>query len=584
MQRSQCNRHVGSPHARGDGPAMRDVASPALTFSPRAWGWSGPAVATRDDRARSPHVRGDGPPAVAGRRHGSDVLPTCVGMVRSAATSLTPDHSSPHARGDGPTSDVAGMRSWRRSPHVRGDGPRRRLRPGRRRARSPHARGDGPQSRPVRRPAGRRSPHARGDGPQIAARSADHAGSSPHVRGDGPRQWCAHRLARIGSPHVRGDGPNMPTRRDAPVVVLPTCVGMVRTRGDVGVRRERFSPRAWGWSDIDRTSDVWRVVLPTCVGMVRAIAGNGTRSHGVLPTCVGMVRPVHRADPPRLSVLPTCVGMVRTDGQARRWRARSPHVRGDGPQSSLARCEPPGRFSPRAWGWSADRRGPCEIARAFSPRAWGWSEQRVGAAMHPWSSPHARGDGPAVLAAGADSAGVLPTCVGMVRPGWSRLDLCVTFSPRAWGWSEHVLHGGLGQSGSPHARGDGPNQLGESSSPPVVLPTCVGMVRTRRRSRGWRSGSPHARGDGPVWRATSAGRPRAFSPRAWGWSGLITSCSDLWRAFSPRAWGWSEASRQQRKLRRCSPHVRGDGPDSPSVAGLVGSVLPTCVGMVRTRA
>ena len=70
--------------------------------------------------------------------------------------------------------------------------------------------------------------------------------------------------------------------------------------------------------------------------------------------------------------------------------------------------------------------------------------------------------------------------------------------------------------------------------------------------------------------------------------------------FSPRAWGWSAMGLRQPIRDMRSPHVRGDGPDfmratpigcgSPHVRGDgphmliadedVGTVLPTCVGMV----
>ena len=52
----------GSPHARGDGPAVSEFLTGLRTFSPRAWGWSGHCL--QDYRQRG-------------------VLPTRVGMVRS---------------------------------------------------------------------------------------------------------------------------------------------------------------------------------------------------------------------------------------------------------------------------------------------------------------------------------------------------------------------------------------------------------------------------------------------------------------------------------------------------------------------
>ncbi len=154
-----------------------------------------------------------------------------------------------------------------------------------------------------------------------------------------------------------------------------------------------------------------------------------------------------------VNVLPTCVGMVRPASAKCRQVRRSPHVRGDGPSFIfVAPCVK--WFSPRAWGWSA-----------FKTLAW---------------------------ACGF----VLPTCVGMVRYGgtmlidWERsphvrgdgpsenprMHLHSAFSPRAWGWSELK---GTDFEGEP------------------VLPTCVGMVRSKVASTASCRSSPHVRGDGP---------------------------------------------------------------------------------------
>ena len=72
------------------------------------------------------------------------------------------------------------------------------------------------------------------------------------------------------------------------------------------------------------------------------------------------------------------------------------------------------------------------------------------------------------------------------------------FSPPAWGWSFT-------------ARFYDPNE--------DVLPTRVGMVRSRWSSRLISCGSPHPRGDGP-WHYSKGLQRRTFSPPAWGWSGI----------------------------------------------------------------
>jgi len=80
------------------------------------------------------------------------------------------------------------------------------------------------------------------------------------------------------------------------VLVLPTCVGMVRFRfGGLGEKPSSphvrgdgpllyvfpgsgnpFSPRAWGWSGEASRSYAVSAVLPTCVGMVQRIGGDGS--------------------------------------------------------------------------------------------------------------------------------------------------------------------------------------------------------------------------------------------------------------------------------------------------------------------
>ena len=174
-----------------------------------------------------------------------------------------------------------------------------------------------------------------------------------------------------------------------------------------------FSPRAWGWSDTMVARATTDTVLPTCVGMVRKrslrfywavcsphVRGDGpirsnrlTNTRRFSPRAWGWSE-VRQGWNPRNRVLPTCVGMVREwTGRPDGWRC-SPHVRGDGPiRNSLAHDELP--FSPRAWGWSAmsTNRTPHEtvlptcvgMVRIQPPRLWARA-----------SSPHVRGDGPRV--------------------------------------------------------------------------------------------------------------------------------------------------------------------------------------------
>ena len=134
------------------------------------------------------------------------------------------------------------------------------------------------------------------------------------------------------------------------------------------------------------------------------------------------------------------------------------------------------KFSPPAWGWSADpaRR----LARAdVLPTRVGMVRRLSATLSPPNSSPHPRGDGPDKLAG---------------------LMIAVKFSPPAWGWSD-LRH-------RPRRRS-------------IVLPTRVGMVRVSPRSHAIPICSPHPRGDGPRGRSGVLRFPR-FSPPAWGWSAL----------------------------------------------------------------
>ena len=170
--------------------------------------------------------------------------------------------------------------------------------------------------------------------------------------------------------------------------------------------------------------------------------------------------------------------MVRIWAYLDRPVRRAPHPRGDGPcltdiVPDASECSPP------AWGWS----GIC-LRSGIAPR-------------------------------------VLPTRVGMVR------------AP-SWGW--------LNGSCAPHPRGDGPYSSGNppsirQCSPPawgwsveretdycvwIVLPTRVGMVRSRTAAAGRRYCAPHPRGDGPTYE-TKKGEVKECSPPAWGWSAALAA-------------------------------------------------------------
>ena len=126
------------------------------------------------------------------------------------------------------------------------------------------------------------------------------------------------------------------------------------------------------------------------------------------------------------------------------------------------------------------------------------------------------------------------------------------------------------------------------------------MVRIRARA--WRvmRNIPHTRGDGPCadW-ANSA--YAAYSPHAWGWSGLANRVARFWAIFPTRV-GMVRPADAETSAGRNIPHTRGDGPAvasnrasrtqySPHAWGWSAlrdsfqrsqSIFPTRVGMVRS--
>ena len=155
--------------------------------------------------------------------------------------------------------------------------------------------------------------------------------------------------ARQCSPHPRGDGPCLSAR----FLYILT-----------------FSPPAWGWSDVSLDLDCELTVLPTRVGMVRSYGWELVHSlcsphpRGDGPISAHSPKFYCRFSPPAWGwsdlqririrghpVLPTRVGMVRRNEIAVSVLRRSPHPRGDGPLAHtvhLLHCP----FSPPAWGWS----------------------------------------------------------------------------------------------------------------------------------------------------------------------------------------------------------------------------------------
>ena len=324
-----------------------------------------------------------------------------------------------------------------------------------------------------------------------------------------------------GFPHPRGDGP---------------C-----SFSTVGCAL-RFSPPAWGWSDLRGSSRRLAAVFPTRVGMVR------TESFNFIdylrfphPRGDGPRRPVGARgwssfSPPAWGwsaamvageagaiVFPTRVGMVRISGSPPGTQARFPHPRGDGPhpQRRPLRQRP---FSPPAWGWSGTVYCNASSSRVFPTRV-GMVRGIQVMSRKPESFPHPRGDGPQI-----------PT--GM-KEG-------LAFSPPAWGWSVTVPL---------------------DAFVATVFPTRVGMVRPWICPICNKSRFPHPRGDGPEIRYD----PRdvlAFSPPAWGWSDWLYEKKWTGLVFPTRV-GMVRQWRNMEHMSECFPHPRGDGPASVRIAELL---------------
>ena|SRR5208282_2194149 len=91
-----------SPHVRGDGPPCNTMPFRDGPFSPRAWGWSGRGVRSRDCEICSPHMRGDGPWTQQNIDSETQFSPRAWGWSVIGEIARRIDVCSPHVRGDGP--------------------------------------------------------------------------------------------------------------------------------------------------------------------------------------------------------------------------------------------------------------------------------------------------------------------------------------------------------------------------------------------------------------------------------------------------------------------------------------------------
>ena len=213
-------------------------------------------------------------------------------------------------------------------------------------------------------------------------------------------------------------------------------------------------------------------------------------------------------------------------------------------------------FSPHAWGWTVGLSHSFEYGFVFPTRV-GVDRRVRRQKEHRIRFPHTRGGGPI--------------------SSWSSSHN-TSFSPHAWGWTEHE---------------------GAAKRPAQVFPTRVGVDRRGFRDTPERRSFPHTRGGGPFLRVGS--QPHAeFSPHAWGWTvrkGRITMANMVFptrvgvdrlsAGFPPSPCVFPtrvgvDRNRPARPLKRPSfPHTRGGGPSCRLYPGEEALVFPTRVGVDR---
>ncbi len=312
-------------------------------FSPRAWGWTGFWPNSLRLVAFSPRAWGW---TVFGQPHGPDprVFPTRVGMDRRRAMSPRCVACFPHARGDGP------------SPTPQSDS---------------HT---------------QFSPRAWGWTGALIGEAAVEVVFPTRVGMDrsGPRSLDR----RSGFPHARGDGP--------------------RTR-EIKHDGVAFSPRAWGWTVKGRTPRKWHPVFPTRVGMDRSLGGTMSKITS-FPHARGdgPVRPSQRTEQRPFS--PRAWGWTGTGRRLGRCSVRFPHARGDGPLVAVA-APVAGLFSPRAWGWTDHQIRLISNWIVFPTRV-GMDRTWPRGGKSTSSFPHARGDGPLTVPLSLPSAMFSPRAWG----------------------------------------------------------------------------------------------------------------------------------------------------------------------------
>ena len=541
----------GFPHTRGGGPSGFLPDSVKTAFSPHAWGWTGCPNSSRPSSDVFPHTRGGGPLSAIAARQNWVFSPHAWGWTDPRGLRyFEPETFSPHA--------------WGWTAH--------RWRYGRGARVFPTRVGVDPSPRPctVRR---RSFPHTRGGGPHRPRLQTSLQSFSPHAWG-----WTDVQTAITGKHRVfptRVGVDRKRRRRSRPCACFPHTRGGGPHPSIVLCCQYRFSPHAWGWTDVftqlasiegvfphtrgggpsrDAEEFSWAAFSPHAWGWTVAyqVGVIGTR---VFPTRVGVDRlsrsreatrrrfPHTRGGGPRDdrgrfvkgSVFPTRVGVDRPPAAFSNAAMRFPHTRGGGPVG-MAPVQRDGVFSPHAWGWTGALRAVVGDHDVFPTRV-GVDRRALGRHTNQSCFPHTRGGGPLVVAG-----------IGHRRG----------FSPHAWGWTDNAVHYQL-------SRKVFPTRVGVDRTIIVVMagivsfsPTRVGVDRPPEPVARSQQRFPHTRGGGPRWPLRGSWRNQ-FSPHAWGWTATALPSRCPSQVFPTRV-GVDRCPLPLARAWTSFPHTRGGGP------------------------
>ena len=177
--------------------------------------------------------------------------------------------------------------------------------------------------------------------------------------------------------------------------------------------------------------------IPHARGDGPSSGGLSDRRIGYSPRTWGWTAERHHR-PHRTLVFPTHVGMDRLHHDISNLLAGIPHARGDGPMTPSSSR---GRFaySPRTWGWTVQSPDEQTGGNVF-PTHVGMDRGRGSCASIAGGIPHARGDGPQPASRSARSIASIPHARGDGPKAWQAKAVVAAYSPRTWGWTGDTLH------------------------------------------------------------------------------------------------------------------------------------------------